>query len=365
MKTPSTHYSLFPIVAIPARNEERRLPALLAGLAVQTWLGRDERRLSVVIAMNNCDDGSAAVVRDCASRFPNLSIEPLEVRFETPLAHVGSARRLAMDTAYAACAAPLRSVILTTDADSVPATDWVENNLRHVEDGVHLVGGLIIGDPAEEQRLGPDFRRRAMLHFRYAEATDRLASLIDPVDHDPWPRHRDHTGASLAVRADVYRDIDGMPLLPLREDLAFVGRALERGYLLRHPLDVRVQVSARLAGRAPGGMADTLKEWMRAAAAGAPVLVEDPAKVRERLLKRRRLRDVGSAPSADRAAIAASLGLDAEVVRAAQGVSVPSAFLIQRFAPDEPDAEPTAPVETAIAMVEQMIEEAKGKAYAA
>lgn len=365
MKISQSFPEILPVVAIPARNEEKRLPSLLAGLAAQTWLLHNRRQLPIVVVLNNCHDASVRIIGECGARFPNLLVKAIDVEFEEAQAHVGSARRLAMETAYAACGTPSRSAIMTTDADSVPAADWVENNLRHIENGVDLVGGLIIGDPAEEEQLGPEFRHRAALYSRYAQVVDRLASLIDPLAYDPWPRHRDHTGASLAVRADVYRDIGGMPLLPLREDLEFVSRARARGYRLSHPLDVRVSVSARLAGRARGGMADTLKVWMRDVSAGLPVLVQEPSGVRNRLLRRRLLRDLEGASRQERTAAALSLGLAAEVFDGEDGTPLPSALLIERFAPDDPDAPATAPIEAAIAAVERMIEDAEEKAYAA
>jgi hypothetical protein len=77
-----------------------------------------------------------------------------------------------------------------------------------------------------------------------------------------------------------------MPPLPFREDLAFVERVCCAGYLLRHPLDVRVTVSARLDGRAAGGMSDCLKRWLAAEENGLPHLVEDPQTIVVRLLDR-------------------------------------------------------------------------------
>jgi hypothetical protein len=49
-------------------------------------------------------------------------------------------------------------------------------------------------------------------------------------------------------------------------------------------------VSARLDGRARGGMADCLKAWLAAEAAGQPQLVEDAATVLARLTRRHRKR---------------------------------------------------------------------------
>jgi hypothetical protein len=74
-----------------------------------------------------------------------------------------------------------------------------------------------------------------------------------------------------------------MPALPFREDITFVGSACRAGYRLRHPLDVQVTVSARLDGRAIGGMSDCLKAWMAAEESGAPHLVEDPQAIIVRL----------------------------------------------------------------------------------
>ena len=100
-----------------------------------------------------------------------------------------------------------------------PADSWVEANLKAIAAGADIVGGCIVGDPDEEARLGPGFLHRARLHARYGELRDELAALIDPLDHDPWPRHHDHTGGSLAVRSSVYRAVGGMDAVPFREDL--------------------------------------------------------------------------------------------------------------------------------------------------
>lgn len=337
--------ALLPVVAVPARNEEKRLPYLLAALAAQSWITALQRQLTVVIALNNCTDASREAVLESSAEYTRLSIRLLDVVFEPPHAHVGSARRLALETALGECRNPERLALLTTDADAVPNPDWVSANLSHLADGVDLVGGLIVGDPVEEERLGPDFKRRALLHQTYGRLIDRLASLIDPLPHDPWPRHHDHTGASIAIRGDVYRAVGGLPALPFREDVALVDRVRRAGYLVRHPMDVGVKVSARLAGRAPGGMADCLQEWMRAAAMGAPLFVEDPARILERLEKRRRLRDLGVVgPFGDR---------------------LRNCPVAESLVHDDPDAPATVEVEAAIEVVHRMIEQAKGDVRAA
>lgn len=325
---PSSPVRWLPTVAVPARDEEARLPALLVALAGQTWLARNQGPLPVTVALNNCTDRSAAVVMEAQARHPRLRINLFEATLPTGAAHVGTARRRAMDEAWESLDHHPNAVILTTDADATPEPEWVEANLRAVAAGADAVGGLIIGDPEEEAQLGVGVLLRAGRQGRYAGLADQLAALIDPLVHDPWPRHRDHTGASLAVRAQAYAAVGGLPALPFREDLALVRRLRKASFLLVHPLDVRVGVSARLDGRAPGGMADCLRGWMRDAAEGRPHLVEAPADIVARLHSRRAL-------------------------RLTEGVAAGAA--IERFAADDPDAAGVMPVDEAILALEALI----------
>ena len=234
----------------------------------------------------------------------------------------------------AAEAAPA-GVILTTDADAAPANSWVEANLQAIAVGADIVGGRIVGDPVEEARLGSGFLHRARLHARYGELRDELAALIDPLDHDPWPRHHDHTGGSLAVRSSVYRAVGGMDAVPFREDLAFVSKVRAAGYRLSHPLDVIVTVSARTQGRAKGGMADCLRTWIREEAEGTPVLFESPAAVERRLRRRKAIRDLADVQPAIALRMLQDLGIEPGIANTV-GRSV--AALIERHASDDPDA---------------------------
>jgi hypothetical protein len=346
--------ALLPVVAIPARDEEVLLPRLVAALGRQTigpehglpgfpfGAAGERYPLDVVIVLNNTGDGSRAAVERAALRAPWLQITVREVSYPPERAHVGSARQLAMQIAAGLQPA---GVILTTDADAVPADDWIAANLRAIAAGADLVGGRIVGDPDEEAALGPGFLHRAALHARHAALCDELAAVLDPVPHDPWPRHQDHTGASLAVRSSVHAAVGGLDPLPYREDLAFVSKVRAAGYRLSHPVDVEVTVSARTVGRAPGGMADCLKAWLRDEAAGIPVRVECPASVEARLRRRKAIRDLGASRALPRILSAAAL--------------------IERFAADEPDAPATLEAEPAIAWLETMVAEARRRRDAA
>jgi hypothetical protein len=341
---------------VPARDEEARLPRLLAALARQTVHRRLGAPLDVVIVVNNTTDGSVAVAEAVAAVHPQLRLAVAEVAYPQEWAQVGTARRHAME--LAAEAAP-NGTILTTDADAVPAKDWIARTLDALHAGADLVGGRIVGDPDEEARLGRGFARRAGLHARYAALRDELGAMIDPLEHDPWPRHQDHTGASLAVRTDVYRRLGGIVPLPFREDLGFVSKARASGHRLVHPLDVVVTVSARTEGRAPGGMAECVRSWVREEAAMAPVLVECPSRVEDRLRLRRALRDRAHDERAAHALLLArGFRLPEKSIR-------PVLSLIECFAADDPDAPSTTPARVAIARIERRISHMRERSYAA
>lgn len=112
---------LRPVVAIPAKNEAKRLPKLLAALARQTWLSTSLCPLDVIVVLNNCDDDSADVVDAAAKHHAALRVDVTNIRFPPPWAHVGTARRLAMERARN-CGGP-DCVLFSTDADAAPARD--------------------------------------------------------------------------------------------------------------------------------------------------------------------------------------------------------------------------------------------------
>jgi len=352
-----------PIIAIPARNEARMLPRLVASLAAQDWL-KVGRRLDVVVVLNNCTDTSLAVLQKAAAGFPALRLHIVDVQLDPDVAHVGTARRLALESALALGPVLRETVLITTDADAIPARDWVSANLSAIAAGADLVGGLIVGDREEELLLGPDVLRRARIHATYEGLADRLAHLIDPQPHDAWPRHNNHLGGSLAVRGEVYAAVGGLPALPTREDLAFVSRVRAAGYRLRHAPEVRVTVSARLHGRAPGGMAACLRTWVRETNERRPLLVEAADAVSERLQLRRRLRDLGPHGISGDAGLGALLGLSPGELHGECGTLTPAA-LIERLTPETQHSGRFETAEQAIGRLQDMISAQEGQRHAA
>ncbi len=273
-------------VVVPARDERERIAACLDALQIAA-----ERRLvTAVVVADSCRDGTADVVRRWASE-AGLPVVLLEVTEGS----AGGARRAGME--YAAWAAPDDAILATTDADSRVAADWLERTEAEMSRGAAAVAGMIRFDPAELAAAAPCPVRR--LEGRYAALQAEITARADPQPHDPWPNHLWAWGASLAVRADVYRDVGGMPPIPLAEDRAFVDLLERRDVRVRRSLEVRVTTSARIAGRAPGGLAHLVDRYRGGEDAGpcdAALEPAETARLRATLKARLRRSHTGTEP---------------------------------------------------------------------
>ena len=64
--------------------------------------------------------------------------------------------------------------------------------------GADLVAGFVRADRAEHAQLPIAVIQRGRLESRYEWLLAELLARLDPEAHDPWPRHRIASGASLA-----------------------------------------------------------------------------------------------------------------------------------------------------------------------
>lgn len=273
------------VVCIPARNEAARLPVLLEALAGQSRQGQ----IQVAIALNNTTDTSNAVVEQASWDYRGrLRIHVEDATFAPDRAHAGSARRLAMDTGLSLLTSRENGILVSTDADTRPPPQWIDAMVRAFARGADLVGGRIVIDLSEE--LPQAVATLIQAQNAYWEAVRAIEDALDPLPWNPAPRHGDHTGASLALRAGLYTRCGGVPLLPSGEDRALVTAAITKGGRLAHPADVFTFVSPRREGRAEGGMAQAMQELFALAAAGAPVRMPQFRHWQERAQWRRSLR---------------------------------------------------------------------------
>ncbi|POF62622.1 glycosyl transferase [Novacetimonas maltaceti] len=239
------------VAAIPVRNEAERIGHCLHALATQ----QGACLTHAVLLLNNCTDATADRVRDVAAYLP-FSLSLIERTYPLPIAHAGTARCEAMEEA-ATVAGP-DGILMTTDADSMVAPDWLARNLAALDAGADAVCGRALIDPADALLIPDSLHADDRAEMAYATLLDRIHDLIDPDPHDPWPRHTEHSGASIAVRVGAWRQAGGIPPLPLGEDRGFLAALRRMDAAIRHAPDVTVRVSGRTVGRARGGMADTM-----------------------------------------------------------------------------------------------------------
>jgi GT2 family glycosyltransferase len=249
------------VVAIPVKDEEKHLPACLAALAQQhDRSGRSipPTRIRIVVFANNCTDQSASIARNLA-RALSLNIRVVEEELPPTSAHAGAARRGAMDMAEAWLMETCdpTGVILTTDADSQVAPDWIAENLAAFELGAEAVLGRI--DLDDDGKLLPAaLHRRGELEDAYEKLLTELSWLLDPLAHNPWPHHATISGATLGITRSAYCRVGRLPRVPLGEDKALVDLLSRADARIRYCPTVHVITSGRTKGRAPGGVADTL-----------------------------------------------------------------------------------------------------------
>ena len=253
-------------ITIPARNEEATLARCLDGLSGQRDLqGRllPHRCFEILLLLNNCTDASHAVACEWQARHPTVALHVIECTLPPEQAHVGTARRLLMDTAWLRLQGTVAepAAILTTDADTVVAEDWIARNLCALGEGADVVGGLVSLLPDDLMSLPRAVRLRYERDRRYAALVARLEDALDPSAGDRCPRHLDHFGASLACTPEAYAAVGGMPAVSPLEDEAFVDCIRRANRRLRHDPLVRIYTSARLHGRAAVGMARQLRLW--------------------------------------------------------------------------------------------------------
>jgi hypothetical protein len=258
-------------VVLPARNEQHFLPRALDALRLQYDLNGEplpQASYEVVLLLNNCTDASQAVAEDYQQRYCAFPLHVATCDLTPDQAHVGTARRLLMDTAYYRLQHVETSspAILSTDADTVVTPDWIARNLASIRAGADVVGGVINLFPEdllalEEKDGGTYLAYQRDRQFQRLVA--QLEFLLDPDPADPWPRHLEHFGASLACTTSIYALAGGLPPVNPLEDVAFIDALRKVGARIRHCPETCIYTSGRLDGRAQVGLSGQLKIWQR------------------------------------------------------------------------------------------------------
>jgi hypothetical protein len=221
-------------VVVPARDEERLLPACLDSIeasAAALRRARPDVPVRIFVVLDACRDGSAEVVRS----------HPGVVAVATLAGCVGVARATGVDEAArwrSASGAPSLWVA-STDADSVVPPHWLTAHLRWAEEGLGLVVGTVVPRPDD---LSPEV----------------LAAWEER--HSTADGHEHVHGANLGFSLDAYRAAGGFPPLPVHEDVDLVTAMRAAGVPHLATGTIPVVTSGRRDSRTPGGFAHYLDD---------------------------------------------------------------------------------------------------------
>jgi hypothetical protein len=296
------------VVAIPVHNEAETIEDCLTALARQDQGDPFE----VVALLNNCEDDTARIAGGLASSLP-YDLHILECWLDPTALNAGVARRMA--TQYALSLAGEDGIILTTDADSKVGTNWISANIAAIDAGADVVAGMAVLDDRDAGALPERLLIDDEKEVAFGTLLDEIDWLLDPDAADPWPRHTQHSGASIAVRARLLALAGGVPAIPLGEDRRLFTRLRRIDARIRHATEVTVTVSGRTVGRAKGGMADTIARRLREPDQWLDEAMEPAANRAHRAALRAHARDIWMGRRSSDEALANALRLPVALVR--------------------------------------------------
>lgn len=233
-------------VCIPIRNEAGELPSLFEALEQLTR--PEASTIHICLMLDGCTDSSgtlAEAYRDRSSYRVHVGRAPMSPP------NAGKARHRAMMLGSAVLAGDEDGLLLTTDADSQPATDWLTSMVAALT-RADVVTGRVVRNGSQPNTLQDRIEA-------YLDALFALRRQLDPVPWEAGQTHHFTGGANMGVRASAYGDLGGFAPLISGEDARFVDDAGRLGLRVRRDAACLVSTSARRHGRCPGGLADALQ----------------------------------------------------------------------------------------------------------
>lgn len=216
-------------VVIPARDEEELLPRCLASVAAAAQSLAIPARVSVVVVLDSCTDGSARVAAEAGLDL-GLELHLLETR----AGNVGAARALGADAALETGA----GWIANTDADTMVPVNWLQTQTELAAAGYGMVLGTVVPDA-----MDLDAAHLALWHTRHVLAEGH------PYVH----------GANLGFSARAYAAAGGFRPGATGEDVDLTERIKAAEVPWTATDWIRAVTSGRTAGRAPAGFSGYLR----------------------------------------------------------------------------------------------------------
>ncbi|CAL9354132.1 glycosyltransferase family 2 protein [Streptomyces sp. enrichment culture] len=197
---------------VPAYNEEAGIGATLAALAGQT-----DTDFALVVVDNASTDGTAAAVRRFAADAP----------FPVHLVHEEQrGTGAAADTGFRYAVAHGAELLVRTDADCLPAADWIAAARRELARGTEMVCGRSVPRRDESPSLAERYLLPAVVRATALYGRCRAAHR-HPRFRAPYVLCHGH---NIALTAALYLRCGGTPRVPLEgppEDVVLLNRARE------------------------------------------------------------------------------------------------------------------------------------------
>lgn len=174
-------------IVVPARNEQENIAACLDSLVTQNYPGD---KIEIIVIDDNSTDDTENIIQDYCDRYPFVQ------RISLGICPAGiSPKKRALEVGIRAASG---EIILTMDADCVASPNWIQGIIRHYEDDVGMVAGLVAFLPRSETTL---FHKIQSLEF-IGLITAGIGSIgiNDPIIAN---------GANLSFRKNVFNEVRG------------------------------------------------------------------------------------------------------------------------------------------------------------
>ncbi len=221
-------HEFFVSVVVAARNEEKYVGNCLKALVTQSYA---ESAYEIIIVDDRSVDDTAAIVRKYAQR--NHDVKLIQVK---ELSEKISPKKNALEAGIKAAKG---EIILTTDADCLPAKEWIKTIVSYFEPDVGLVAGFSPTEFSDKPSL-----------FSKLFTLDSISLAALTASSFNTNKPLTVSGRNLAYRKSVFEQINGFEKINHHisgDDDLFLHKVVEEtNWKLNYALDSRAVVRTRI-----------------------------------------------------------------------------------------------------------------------